>query len=506
MAAAARPVQPSSDEALAVLRGAFNRVADENIALQKRTSEEVDSLREKLARALSDSQREREQLAAVRAGLVKDRNAQEMAYAKALANLKEELQTLSAERDAQSMREQELSALHRESAVELATAGKACSRLISERDALVVRVEAIEATSSDLAALQREVAECSGARDKARRRELELAAENGELTEALTGARQEIAGLILEGDAAQKLAEQLAAENRTSVAERKALHREIVTLSAQREAALLRTESLEQGNAAREVELEALRAEMAELAAEREMLQEQDCSFTGETTDPEPSETRLQLQDAESCRALEGFASPPHQNLAEVREGCPELPELSPQRPQAETDLEIGVNHAAAGQLPELPLFSEPDDDFFPSEEGLESCPGRFLLQTGLTAIEYAMPDDVVELHQSINVANLSPEGKGQESCQGYVCCMAKAGVLRVFAALFGAKSGRSWVYFPEVQPGDELAYASAVRGAISFAEGVGFIMEPVELGAASRQHDDAITRCPVLQCTDRLK
>jgi hypothetical protein len=496
-------VQPSSDEELAVLRGALSRMTDENRKLQKRASQEVASLREKLMRGLSDSEREREQLAAVRAELLKEQNAQETAYAEALSSLKGELETISAVRDAQTVTVQERS-VHLAAAAELAAAREDRSRLTSERDALALRIEAIEATSSDLAALQREVAAISEQRDEANRRELMLAAESAARANAFMGAHKEIANLILERDAAQKRAEELAAENGTSVTEREALHAEIPALSAQRQEALLRAESLEKEGAARAAELEVLRAEIAALAAEREMLKQQvrELSFVGQTMDAAPVTARLRTEDAQSRQLLEGFASPSAGNLAEFAKQRLELPEVTvPSQTKAETD-----RHAAAvstGKLQELPIFSDVDDDFFPSGE-LESYPGRFLLQSGLTAIEYAAPDDIVELHQSINLAHLSPEGKGQENCQGYICCLRRDGAWLVFAALFGVKSGRTWVYLPEVQPGDEPAYASAVRGAISFAEDVGFIMEPVDLGAAHQQPSEAVMRCPVLRCAER--
>ena len=124
----------------------------------------------------------------------------------------------------------------------------------------------------------------------------------------------------------------------------------------------------------------------------------------------------------------------------------------------------------------------------------------RFQLNSKLTAVECRSAEEVVELYQSINHAQLSPDGKGQESCQGYICCLKKGGALRVYAAIYGVQSGRTSVYLPEVQPEDEAAYARTVRGAISFAEDVGLMMEPVKLEADVPQRQERVKRCPALR------
>jgi hypothetical protein len=50
------------------------------------------------------------------------------------------------------------------------------------------------------------------------------------------------------------------------------------------------------------------------------------------------------------------------------------------------------------------------------------------------------------------------------------------------------------------MQPEDEQSYARTIRGAISFAEEVGLMMDPVKLGASSLQQQECLTRCPVLR------
>ena len=192
---------------------------------------------------------------------------------------------------------------------------------------------------------------------------------------------------------------------------------------------------------------------------------------------------------------LEASAFPSAKNREVAAQGELEPAQVATtRRSDAETDWYV----APPGKRETLPI-PDADDDFFPAGEEPEGGPGRFLLQTGLTAIDYASPADVVELHQSINLAQLSPEGKQPASCQGYVCCLRTTGaVLRVMVALFGAQSGRTWVYLPEIQPEDQPAYRNTVTAAISFAEEVGFIMEPVQLGP------EAVMGCKVLRRADQ--
>jgi len=147
--------------------------------------------------------------------------------------------------------------------------------------------------------------------------------------------------------------------------------------------------------------------------------------------------------------------------------------------------------------------LGELQGDFFSASDD-DSTPVRFHLEPELQAIEYLSPDDVLELHHSINSAYLSPEGMGQESCQGYICCLKKGGETEVFAAIHGTQSGRTRVYLPEGQPQDADAYARTLRGAISFAEEVGLMMEPVLLDSSDKSRKERLKRCPALRMAEK--
>ena len=135
------------------------------------------------------------------------------------------------------------------------------------------------------------------------------------------------------------------------------------------------------------------------------------------------------------------------------------------------------------------------------SAGGDDGAPVLFMLESGLTAIEVRSTEDVLELHHSINNAYLSPEGTGgQESCQGYICCLRKGDAKEVFAAIYGTQSKRTRVYLPEEQPRDDDSYARTVRGAICLAEEVGLMMEPVPLDGSAAKKMERLKRCPALR------
>ena len=568
LAAGAGSIQPSSPTGLTELQGALSRVTEAYRALQKRAAEEVASLRKELARSLADCERVNEQLASVRVELLEDKKTREKGETEAVSSLKDQLATLCATRDELAAKVRELSDLHLAAGAELAATREDRARLGAERDALALRIEAIAATSSELAVLQREVASISAEREEATRLKNMLAAENAKQAEALARAHQEIAGLVEECARARQQAEQSAARTLGAIEARDALQGDIAQLSAQRDAALAKAGKLERERTAEAARAQALRGELAELSAQLEasrlragkleqersapaaqaqtlrgelaelstqleasrlragkleqertagVAQVQGTGTNPATPSPSPEMPRDKYQeeseflfvtgtndappsgsgDAEpSPVALQAWASPPAGDQEDA--SPPGQTETSPpartRRADAETDW-----YAAPPARQTQENFSAADDDFFPAGGEPEEGPGRFLLQAGLTAIEYAAPADVVELHQSINLAQLSPEGKQPASCLGFVCCLRTAGAApRVTVALFGAQSGRTWVYLPEVQPEDQQAYRTAVAAAISFAEEVGFIMEPVQLGP------EVVRGCKVLRCTEQ--
>lgn len=134
--------------------------------------------------------------------------------------------------------------------------------------------------------------------------------------------------------------------------------------------------------------------------------------------------------------------------------------------------------------------------DFF-SNAAPDAVP-TFLLQRDMERIEFSSPDDV-RLYRSINVAYVSPEGKGQEICEGFICCIRSGVTLCVYIALSGKESGRTRIYIPETQPADQKSYLATVAAAIAFGDQIGLVMELEK--AETRQRRSALLRaCPVLR------
>ena len=117
-----------------------------------------------------------------------------------------------------------------------------------------------------------------------------------------------------------------------------------------------------------------------------------------------------------------------------------------------------------------------------------------------MTAVDFGEPGDIVELQASINVARITPDGEQPQNSNAYICVLQRGETFRVYAALHLLQSGRTIVYVPEEQPADDAACRSALRGAVGFAEAVGFMMDRVPLAADPAQRLEALKRVPVLR------
>lgn len=433
----------------------------------------------------------------------------------ALAQVKKELEAVATERDVAAGKLQELSERQQAATTELVAAQELSARLTEERDALKLSAHGTEQASSESASLQKKIAALSKQVDQATHRDVELTAECAALAETAAKTDEYAKTLAAERDAAVERIEHLTAENGSLCSQKDALRAELASLRAEKEAALLRIGVLEQQSLAVGLEMSALRNKVELLADEREILLGEnreltrvvDATIAAATNDMDHSAAAVRVEVAKPWLTPDQIAAPDEATCtasAAERFQLPEFQDLN--FPAFDTGYATSSPASPAVQVPtvaEKPMeFTALADlhDFFPAELDDEASPGRFLLSAGLKAIEYSCLDDVVELHQSINNAYLSPDGKGQESCRGYICSLKKGTSMQVFAALLGIQSGRTSVYVPEVQPEDEQSYARTIRGAISFAEEVGLMMEPVKLGASSLQQQECLTRCPVLR------
>lgn len=525
-------------------------------AVSAERDEQLEGLREaaaerdRLAAQLEESVAERNENAARLAGLIADKNdlAERLQQAaterdealEALAAARIELERVSAEAgEAEGLGEQlaqakranedlagrlaELTVLHQKTEEELVRATSACDRLTGEKEALAAELAGGHAEAAQILSLQQELAELSARHEESERRCGELSDERSELVIALAAAKAQ-AENVCEAGAAEAAA--VASAGEEARAEAAALRQE--NDSALQHAAVLELEkrNLEEDLHRTRAELRSLREGYLELSAaapapegacapatsalpadapepDFELSELSECSDkdthvehpqaeAGDLPDPLLSQMALREKEFAYYAALgeESTGSP-----AATADDFPPLADLSTIPPLDGGVKEAEPVEAAFGLTP----LSELQNGFFAcaGEEG----PVRFALAPDLLTIAYEAAEDVVEMHQSINNANIAPDGTGQESCRGYIFGL-KAGETRtVFAVIYGTQSGKARVYQPERQPWDATSYAQAVLGAVSFAEEVGLMMEQVHHPSPAKRKD-YLQKCPVLSWT----
>ncbi len=458
----------------------------------------------------------------------------------------------------------ELGLQHQDCLAELSGLREECARLTADKAAMEQAVDGAEKASSELVSLRKEVAVLSGKVEEADRLSLSLGEERTALAEALSLAGQQVEAASAKRDEAFQKAEQLAAENSEAGARIKAVRAELAAALQRMEALEQRKGAAFAELAALRREVVSLRDQQRELPEKEREVPSHSAGETrpsSETILPPPP-ARVPGAEAQS-HAPEGAAEFADFTFAENTGDCaseavrapgesPQLPDETQQLPPETRPAPLesrqapgealhapGLAHMAdrerefayyssmteettrfSGEAAQFPPFVDlapdpspvaaqaPDfppladlhggDFFSASDDGSE--PVRFLLNSKLDAITYSDAEDLVELHQSINNANLAPDGKGQESCRGYICAVKEGGAARVFAAIHGTQSGRTRVYLPQEQPKDEPSYAKTIKGAISFAEEVGLMMEPVKLDAPALQQSEWVPKCPALR------
>ncbi len=122
---------------------------------------------------------------------------------------------------------------------------------------------------------------------------------------------------------------------------------------------------------------------------------------------------------------------------------------------------------------------------------------GMFHVSSRLKGIEVNEGDDLVELHQSINVLNVAAEGYPMQKSSSYVCAIRKGGAVRVYIALYLTESKAVQVYVTaggkKIPPWEE-----ALREAILFTETIGFMMDRVEFGSSPEEYEPLLAGIPV--------
>lgn len=438
-------------KAVEPLRSTLERLKGEVDALGKGASSTVTSLRDEIAwlkaekdRAGEETARQEERLRADVEQLAAARDKEEREAAKRIESLGARLSALSAEQ-ATAAEENAARIRELEAETERLAAGK---------------VDAEKRAASDIAAME-------------------------------TVIRQRTA----EKEAARKLAigqlARLAAEAEVLAAEREAVERFLSEREGgEMAAALVRAES----------EVAALRREVERLAGEK-ILAEQ--TSTARVASLQTEVTRLASHGAPSAPAPRGHAEPPKPlpvAAGPAREAATEV------SPVAEWDDEVAsaVGEALAEGETDPFSFMGGGEEFVsfgaPGGEQGSGAGVGFSLDKSLEMIECDGPADVVEIHSSLNVVNITPAGHTPQPCGAYVVALKRGERFRVHVAWSLTADRSTLVYSPENQPADAGECARVVRDALSFVETVGFMMDAVRLNPDLDKRGRALAKIPVLR------
>ncbi|MBU5614922.1 coiled-coil domain-containing protein [Geomonas azotofigens] len=487
----------------------YRRQAEESLASKEARIAELELQAAELQQQAADLRRELEVLASRHA----EQSGEREALVENLAQARQDITRLSAERDSALAGAGTVTQRHLEATGQLEEIRKELAQAAEAAVQASRRIEALEesgrVTEKELASLRREVAAVTAERDAALKRLAVRDGERGSDEAELERLRQELGRAAEERDAA--LARLAAAEERRAPEterEPARLQPELERLEAERDALLRRVAALEEEQAGRmesvQRQPEWQRAQQEESPEPAPVAAPSMMAFEPAGPDEEVAPSRILpgLQDGAS-QPLPTFTEdtlPPFDELQAPPEPSAPLPPAD--APEVATTAETRGFSFGGQETAFLPLGDLQDGFFSAAGDGE---PVRFLLETGRDAIDCPSADDVLELHHSINNAYLSPEGSGgQESCQGFVCCLRKGEGKEVVAAIYGTASHRTRVYLPESQPVDEESYARTVRGAISFAEEVGLMMERVPLEATGQKRQERLKRCPALRIPEQ--
>jgi hypothetical protein len=125
-----------------------------------------------------------------------------------------------------------------------------------------------------------------------------------------------------------------------------------------------------------------------------------------------------------------------------------------------------------------------------------------FHVDWDLDSVEYESPEDILEVHQSMNMAQLSLEGYPGQHCRAWIVGMKK-GKSRQVHVVFGlSESDRNLIYSPVKPVRNTDDYKRALTEAVKFLEVVGYLPEKVSLKKSPREQSAALKSIPVLQIT----
>jgi multidrug efflux pump subunit AcrA (membrane-fusion protein) len=127
-----------------------------------------------------------------------------------------------------------------------------------------------------------------------------------------------------------------------------------------------------------------------------------------------------------------------------------------------------------------------------------------FQVDWDLADIAYESADDVLEVHQSISMTQLSLEGFPNQYCTAYIVALKKGKGRQVYVAFRLATSNRVLVYVPSSPPRNQDAYGRTMQEANKFLRVTGIETECLPLGKSSQSRTQALSQIPILRLHPR--
>lgn len=137
-----------------------------------------------------------------------------------------------------------------------------------------------------------------------------------------------------------------------------------------------------------------------------------------------------------------------------------------------------------------------------PARPAVSTVPGpavKFSIDGSLPCIRYSVPDEVVELYQSLNRTRVAMEDNTTVTCDAFLAVIQSGGLFSVHIGLYLVDSKRVLVYAPERQPSSKSDCANIVQNGLDFIEIVGFMMDGIGLGKTAAERKKILGRVPVL-------
>jgi hypothetical protein len=106
----------------------------------------------------------------------------------------------------------------------------------------------------------------------------------------------------------------------------------------------------------------------------------------------------------------------------------------------------------------------------------------EFMLDSQLTIVPCAAPEDLVALYESSNKVQTALDGFKTQKSGGYICAVNRNGNPEIFLLWEMLESNQAVLYTPRSQPKDENSFQQILQDALFYFDSVGFMMSPVDL------------------------